>query len=140
MREHSTSFDTSKHHIHLEFIVTDSNGIWHSVAGILDTGAPRTEFSDHFLMHTGFIDAKNNDATLKPGLQTQKYGLIKLPSVNICGHEISSLEVFVSRFEQSWGIDALIGLDFFRRFLVTINYQNGFLITSSYQKASSKNG
>ena len=43
-----------------------------------------------------------------------------------------SFEFFVSHFEQSWGIDALIGLDFFRRFLVTIDYKNGFLVTSPY--------
>ncbi|MBU0511128.1 MAG: hypothetical protein KJ638_05420 [Chloroflexi bacterium] len=132
MPENNTSFDVSKHHIHLEFIVTDLNGIWHSVTGILDTGAPRTEFSDQFLTHTGFLDAKNEKTRLKPGLQTQKYGLIELPLVQICGHQIRSFEVFVSHFEQSWGIDALIGLDFFRRFLVTIDYKNGFLVTSPY--------
>jgi len=80
MPENSTSFDTGKHHIHLELIVTDLNGIWHSVAGILDTGAPRTEFSDQFLMHAGFIDIKNENARLKPGLQTQKYGTIEFHS------------------------------------------------------------
>lgn len=138
MQENNTAFDTSKHHIHLEFMVTDLNGLSHSVAGILDTGAPRTEFSDQFLMHTGFIDARNEKTRFKSGLQTQKYGLIELPSVNICGHQISSLEVFVSHFEESWGIDALIGLDFFRLFLVTIDYKNGFLITSPYEKPGSK--
>ena len=135
MPENKTSFDTDKHHIHLEFIITDLNDIWHSVAGILDTGAPRTEFSDHFLIYTGFLDTKNEKARLKPGLQTQKYGLIELPSITICGHQIKSFEVFVSHFEQSWGIDALIGLDFFRRFQVTIDYKSGFIVTSPYETA-----
>ncbi len=132
MQENNTSFDTGKHHIHLEFTVTDLNDIWCSVAGILDTGAPRTEFSDQFLMHAGFLDTKSEKARLKPGLQTQKYGLIELPSVTICGHRIGHFKVFVSNFEQSWGIDALIGLDFFRRFIVTVDYKNGFLVTSPY--------
>ncbi len=133
MQENITSFDTNKHHIHIEFMVTDPKGILHSVAGILDTGAPRTEFSDQFLMYMGFLDARNEEAKLKPGLQTQKYGIVELPSVMICGHRISPFEVFVSYFEQSWGIDALIGLDFFRRFLVKIDYVNGILITSPYE-------
>ena len=75
MREHITTFDTSRHHIYLEFSVTDSNGVLHSVAGILDTGAPRTEFSDQFLKYAGFLSDKNENATLKPGIQTQKYGV-----------------------------------------------------------------
>ena len=132
MQENITSFDTSRHHIHIELMVIDPKGVLHSVAGILDTGAPRTEFSDQFLMHTGFINNQNKEAKLKPGLQTQKYGIVELPSVTICGHRISPFEVFVSYFEQSWGIDALIGLDFFRHFLVKIDYMNGILITSPY--------
>lgn len=133
MLKNSTSFDVSRHHIHLEFVVTGVNNIWHSVAGILDTGAPRTEFSDQFLMHTGFLDIKNKNTKLKPGLQTQKYGTIELPSITICGHRIGNFEVYVSHFDQSWGIDALIGLDFFRHFRVTIDYRNGVIITSSYE-------
>ena len=133
MQENKTSFDTSKHHIHLEFKITSSSGIWHSVAGILDSGAPRTEFSDQFLMHTGFLNTKNEKAKLKSGLQTQKYGMIELPSITICGHHMSSFEVFVSHFEPSWGIDALIGLDFFRRVLVTIDYKSGILVTSPFE-------
>lgn len=135
MQENNTSFNTRKHHIHLEFSITDLSGILYSVAGILDTGAPRTEFSDQFLIHTGFLDAKNEKTKLKPGLQTQKYGKIELPSVTICRHRIRSFEVFVSHFEQSWGIDALIGLDFFRRFRVTIDYKKGLLVTSPYDMA-----
>ncbi len=132
MRRHVTSFDTSQHHIHIEFLITDHQGIKHSVAGILDTGAPSTEFSDHFLVHTGFLEAKRENAIIQPGLQTHKYGRMTLPSVEICGHEITSFEVVVSYFEASWGIDALIGLDFFRRFLITIDYSNGMLITQPY--------
>ena len=133
MREHRTSFDVNSHHIHLEFVITGSNGVSYSVAGILDTGAPSTEFSDQFLLHTGFLDSTNQNISVKSGLQTQKYGVITLPSVTICGHQINDFEVFVSHFEQSWGIDALIGLDFFRRFLVTIDYVNGVLVTSPYK-------
>ena len=133
MQEHITSFDISKHHIHLEFTIAGSNGILHSVAGILDTGAPSTEFSDQFLAHTGLLDSTEQNVSIKSGLQTQKYGLVTLPSVTICGHQMGDFEVFVSHFEQSWGIDALIGLDFFRRFLVTIDYVNGVLVTSPYK-------
>jgi len=133
MQSNYTSFDTDKHHIHLEFFVTDIMGIQHSVAGILDTGAPYTEFSDNFLLYAGFIQKKDDQIKIKQGLQTQKYGVIKLPSIEICGQKINSFHAYVSYFEKSWGIDALIGLDFFRRFLVAIDYSNGFLITRPYE-------
>ena len=132
MQKNSTSFNIDKHHIYLDFFIQDLNGIQHSVRGILDTGAPRTEFSDDFLIHIGFIDAKDEKVKLKEGLQTQKYGTIEIPLVNICNHPILSFEVFVSHFESSWGVDALIGLDFFRLFSVTIDYQKGNIITFPY--------
>ncbi|RKZ80968.1 MAG: hypothetical protein DRR19_22845 [Candidatus Parabeggiatoa sp. nov. 1] len=88
-------------------IVTNPKGIVYNVAGILDTGAPRTEFSDPFLVHSGFLETKSEKVSLKPGLQTQKYGKIILPSVTICLHQIDFFEVFVSHFDSSWGIDAL---------------------------------
>ena len=131
--QHTTAFHINSHHIHIELVVTNSNGMLHSVAGILDTGAPGTEFSDQFLTYTGFLDTANEEINVKSGLQTQKYGVLELPSVVICGHRINNFEVFVSHFEPSWGIDALIGLDFFRRFLVTVDYMNGVLITSPYE-------
>jgi hypothetical protein len=34
----------------------------------------------------------------------------------------------VSRFDPAWGIGALIGLDFFRRFKVTIDYGKAVLV------------
>jgi hypothetical protein len=106
-------------HKHLEF------------DAILDTGAPMTEFSDKALRYAGVLDNVKNGVTLKDGLQTQKYATVILPHAQICGHEIENLKVFVSHFEKSWGIDALIGLDFFRRYCVTIDYQKGVLITES---------
>jgi hypothetical protein len=130
MQENITSFDTNKHHIHIELAVTNPKGIVYSVAGILDTGAPRTEFSDQFLVHSGIIETKSEEISLKPGLQTQKYGMIRLPSIVICGHKIDFFDVFVSHFEASWGIDALVGLDFFRRFQVTVDYSSGILLTT----------
>lgn len=133
MPPHKTAFDITRHHIHLELIVADATGTLHSVAAILDTGAPGTEFSDQFLTYAGFLAAPDENINIQSGLQTQKYGVIKLPWVVICGHRISNFEVFVSHFEPSWGIDALIGLDFFRRFLVTIDFANGNLITTPYQ-------
>lgn len=132
MRKTITSFDTGKHHIHLELIITDLKGLKHSVSGILDTRAPKTEFSDLFLAHTGFIEFAE-ETKIKPGLQTQKYGKTSLPSMIICGHEMNDFEVFVSYFETSWGVDALIGLDFFRRFLITVDFLGGNLIVEPYE-------
>lgn len=53
-------------------------------------------------------------------------------TTEICQQRIEGLEVVVSRFDEIWGIDALIGLDFFRRFRVTVDYRAGHIITEPY--------
>ncbi|MEA2060558.1 MAG: hypothetical protein U9P10_08670 [Thermodesulfobacteriota bacterium] len=133
MSRHLTSFDTAQHHIYLEFFITTPQGIRHSVAGILDTGAPKTEFSDQFLISTGCLASPRNDHRIPPGLQTQKYAKMILPSAEICGHTFKNFEIVVSSFEASWGIDALVGLDFFRRVFISIDYSNGLLLTEPYE-------
>ncbi len=122
-----TTFDTGASYIFLPIFVI-MNSRRHEFDAILDTGAPLTEFSDQALEYSGFLTATKN-VSLKEGLQTQKYGKITLPRIQICGHGIERPEVFVSHFEESWGIDALIGLDFFRRFRVEIDYSKGVLIS-----------
>jgi hypothetical protein len=106
----------------------------HSFNGILDSGAPRTEFSDLFLLHTGFLAKNNSEIKIQPGLQSQKYGKVTIPLIEICNQQLIEFDVFVSSFESSWGIDALIGLDFFRRFQLTVDYDNGLLISQLYVK------
>ena len=46
-------------------------------------------------------------------------------------------KLFRPHFEKSWGIDALIGLDFFRSFRVEINYSKGILISDLFGKGYS---
>ncbi len=77
------TFDSRLPHIHMEFGITDLEGSRISVSGILDTGAPRTEFSDEFLLNAGLLKCKHQNIALKAGLQTQKYGEIFLPSAPI---------------------------------------------------------
>jgi hypothetical protein len=126
-----TDFDTDRHHIHLEIIVKNSNGIEYSLDGILDTGAPVTEVSDDFLAFTGFIPFADRNVKIKSGLQSQKYNTILIPEIKICGRVLNDFNVYVSQFNESWGIDALIGLDFFRRFVIEIDYLHGIIRTKS---------
>ena len=129
-----TTFNVNAQYIYLPiFIVTDGHKHLEFDA-ILDTGAPMTEFSDKALQYAGFLDKVKNGVILKESLQTQKYATVILPQTKICGHKIENLKVFVSHFEKSWGIDALIGLDFFRNYRVTIDYSRGILITETNQR------
>jgi predicted aspartyl protease len=123
-----TSFDTSRHHIYVDFTVTNKSGNPYELSGVVDTGAPWTELNDAFLAHAGFIVSPDDEIPLKPGLETQKYAKILLPSIAICGQILDDFQVMVSRFDPAWGIAALIGLDFFRRFSVTIDYGQGVLV------------
>lgn len=129
MQATETSFDTTRHHIHLEVTVV-KNDTEYSVDAILDTGEPITEFSDQFLVFTGFMDLPENDIKIRQGLQSQKYNRLLLPETKICGHTLKNFNICVSRFEDTWGIDALIGLDLFRLFKVEIDYSSGKIITS----------
>lgn len=128
-----TKFDTNLHHIYIEFFITDENFNRYSVAGILDTGAPRTEFSDRFLKHTGMLPENTSPGKIDRGLQTAKYGKLIIPQIEICHHFINNFEVIISYFEESWGVDALIGLDFFRENVVTVNYQQGIIISEPFK-------
>ncbi len=124
-----TNFDPQKRYIFLPIFVADKNGKMRDFQAILDTGAPATEFSDEALQFLGLLDDARQDIELKQGLQTQKYGTVILPHVEICSHSIENLKVYVSHFERSWGIKALVGLDFFRRFRVTIDYRTAQIIS-----------
>jgi hypothetical protein len=127
-----TTFDTSAPYIFLSLFVLTSDNQKHKFDAILDTGAPITEFSDKALYYTGFIE-NIEGKEIKNSLQTQKYSKITLPQVHICGHYIDNLKVFVSQFEESWGIDALVGLDFFRKFKTEIDYSAGHIISDDYK-------
>lgn len=128
----STAFDPAKRYIFLRIAVADAEGMMKDFLSILDTGAPLTEFSDEALEQLGYLDNVKKDIALPPGLQTQKYGKVVLPNLKICSHSVENVEVFVSHFERSWGIKALIGLDFLRRFRVTIDYQRGLILTEPF--------
>lgn len=132
MQNTITPFDPKQHHIYIPFFITIPSGRTERLIGILDTGAPRTEFSDSFLVHMGLIKKDDRNIQLKPDMQTQKYGKVILPTAEICGQKIEKFEVFVSRLDTSWGVAALIGLDFFRKFRVTIDYKLGEILTEVY--------
>jgi hypothetical protein len=124
----TTSFDTKRHHIHLSVLVKSVQDAapWRLKA-ILDTGAPWTEISDESLRQAGLIDTISSSISIPQGLQTQRYGKLVLPEVTICNVYLRDIEVKVARFDEAWGIDALIGLDFFRLFPVKIDYERGIL-------------
>jgi predicted aspartyl protease len=130
-----TTFNTGAPYIYLSIFVAATNGALNKFDAILDTGAPRTEFSDEALRYAGFL-SETKSVDLKPGLQTQKYSKLLLPHLQICGHSIENLEIFVSHFEKSWGIDALVGLDFLRRFKVQIDYSKGIITSEEFQPGS----
>jgi len=116
-----TPFDTNEHHILINVVIDTGHEIHWRIKAILDTGAPWTEISDEFLHNAGIPGYAPKKIAIPEGLQTQRYGKLVLPEIGVCGQTLSNIEVKVARFEPSWGVDALVGLDFFRRFPVTID-------------------
>ncbi len=127
-----TAFDSQKLFIFLTIVIQTADGKQHEFDAILDSGASATEFSDQALQYAGLLKKYRDDVGLKLGLQTQKYNKMILPKIEICSHPLYNLPVYISHFEKSWGIDALIGLDFFRQVRVTIDYAKGIIITEPY--------
>lgn len=125
----TTVFDPNDHHIRLVGSMITSRGDIYEFRAILDTGAPSTEFSDQFLSVVGMHKKSESTATIQSDQESQKYAKLILPKVTICGHDLVDMPVFVSRYRAHWGIDALIGLDFFRKFEVKINYKLGTIVT-----------
>lgn len=124
-----TAFDPKDHHIRLVGSMKTPDGKIYEIRAILDTGASSTEFSDEFLTFVGMHQKPALSVSIKKGQQTQKYAKITLPKMTICGHDLHDMPVFISEFEDYWGIDALIGLDFFRKYEVKINYKLGTIVT-----------
>lgn len=124
-----TAFDTEKRYIFIPTYITTKTGNQEKLDAILDCGAPSIELSDRALQLAGFLDTPHEDIKLKPGQATQKYDKICLPKIEVCSHAMTDVSVYVSPFDTSWGIDALIGIDFFRRFEVKVNYKYGRIVT-----------
>lgn len=130
---HTTAFNIKRHHIHLTPSLVDQDGVTQVFRAILDTGAPRSEFSDRFLRTVKILPTEDLPLVSIPeGLQTKKYASVILPSIECLGRTLEDFSVVVSRFEEHWGGDALIGLDFFRQFRVTIDYKMGQIVTETY--------
>lgn len=128
--QRTTTFDPSEHHIYLLSHIVDWQGIVHTFSAILDTGAPTTEFSDDFLNSIGLLRSKEPKKVDPLSLeQTKKYGKLAIPKIKCLGHEMKNVTVKVSKFAEGWGIDALIGLDFFRQFRVTVDYGKAEIVT-----------
>lgn len=106
----TTTFDTSEHHIYLAAKILDCNGVEHSFRGVLE---PKS--------------IKKVD--IQPEQQTARYGRIVLPRIQCLGQTLENTRVKVVRFVEGWAVDALIGLDFFRRYEVKINYKSGTIVT-----------
>jgi hypothetical protein len=130
-------FDTQKQHIHAMMRIKGSAGREVSFTAIVDTGAPFTELSDRSLARVGY-SVSHVPVHSKEFQETQKYSKIRLPAVQTLGQSLENWIVYVSRFDESWGIDALIGLDFLRHFRITIDYHKGQIITEPLPQSESK--
>lgn len=128
-----TTFDPAQKYIFLSVLVTMTSGRRRELDALLDTGAPASEFSDKALQFAGLLKTLKEEVVIKDGLQTQKYDRVVLPEIEVCSCRLENLHVYVSRFDDRWGIDALIGLDFFRRFRTTIDYGRGEIVTEPVQ-------
>lgn len=126
--QNTTEFETHLQHIHTTMQIRNQRGEEISFSAIVDTGAPFTELSDRSLVRVGF-QTPQRSVRPKKFQETQRYSKIRLPWVNTLGQNLENWVVYVSRFDEIWHVDALVGLDFFRRFRTTIDYGAGQILT-----------
>lgn len=126
-----TQFDTSKHHIHAQLQIKSKSGQVVFFSAVIDTGASVTELSDSSLKRAGYT-VDSSSVHIKHDQETQKYSKIRLSEASVLGQKLTDWVVYISKFDEGWGVDALIGLDFFKQFKVTIDYKQGIITTEPY--------
>ncbi|OHB79351.1 MAG: hypothetical protein A2V98_10035 [Planctomycetes bacterium RBG_16_64_12] len=94
----------------------------------LDTGATRTLINASLLVAVGYDPAASLErAEVTTGSGVEFAALISVSRIVALGRELSDLPVLAHTLPPSAGVDGVLGLDFLRGQLLTIDFVNGRL-------------
>lgn len=125
------TFDPNFHLIEIRALLSGPAGTYR-VRLALDTGATSTSINKDILVLIGYDpDALPQTVTITTGSGVEKAARINLDKIEALGYERQGFSVVAHTLPPSAGIDGLLGLDFFRKRILTINFDSG-TITVEY--------
>lgn len=121
----SVSFDARQGLVVVRAQVTGPSGIA-VVRLALDTGATRTAINTGLLVAVGYDPAAGRERTeVTTGSGVEFAALVPISKIVALGRELSNFSVLAHTLPPSAGVDGVLGLDFLRGQLLTIDFQNG---------------
>jgi predicted aspartyl protease len=92
----------------------------------LDTGATTTLLNNSLLVAAGYDPAKSEDRVeITTGSGVEYVARVKLRKLTALGEERTDFAVLAHTLPPSAGVDGLLGLDFLRGSLLTIDFNSG---------------
>ena len=136
----SVSFDGQQGLVVVRTQVSGPSGI--AVVGLaLDTGATRTLVNVSLLVAIGYDPAatlERTEVTTCSGVEFA--ALVSLGKIVALGRELADFPVLAHTLPPSAGVDGVLGLDFLRGQLLTIDFLNGRLILAEPPNAADLGG
>lgn len=94
----------------------------------LDTGATRTLISASLLVAVGYDPAATLERTeVTTGSGVEFAALVSIGKIEALGRGFTQFPVLAHTLQPSAGVDGVLGLDFLRGQLLSIDFQNGRL-------------
>jgi aspartyl protease family protein len=123
----SASFDARQGLVVVAVQATGPSGI--AVLRLaLDTGATRTLINAGLLVAVGYDPAASRDRTeVTTGSGVEFAAVVRVSRIVALGRELTDFPVLAHTLPPSAGVDGVLGLDFFRGQVLTIDLQRGGL-------------
>ncbi len=123
-------FDPHGRLIHVRAQISGPSGVAFLTLA-LDTGATRTLISPEMMIEVGYEPSKSGQfSQMTTGSRIERVPLLTLDKLISLGQERLGLIVACHSLPPSAGVDGLLGLDFFRRQNLNIDFRNGLITLS----------
>jgi len=134
----SVSFDAQQGLVVVRAELTGPSGIA-VVRLALDTGATRTLTNASLLVAIGYDPAATLERTeVTTGSGVEFAALVSISKIVALGREVTEFPVLAHTLPPSAGVDGVLGLDFLRGQLLTIDFVNGRLTLAEPSHAADR--
>lgn len=101
---------------------------WQSIEALLDTGAAMTVVHPELLRLVGYdVTGLRQSQAIVTASQRETMAVVNVQSIAALGQTKHDYSIGVFALPAATGVQALLGLDFFRRSRLTIDFRSGTL-------------